>query len=188
MRIYSLAALAALTASPLPKALLIEMDLAVPLNINSFGGAITIDGVPYNGAYGLGKVDALRETGAEVAQLKFEMPGVQPEHISLVLGEQVRGKAVRVKQATFDPATYKTVDVRLRWSGSLDVMTLLDGAPAATVTVTAEHAGIDLLRPQTLRYTHNDQQLTAPGDMAMQMVSDQADMRIVWPAATWGRA
>jgi hypothetical protein len=191
MRTLTAPTLAALAGSTLPIGLLVEMDLTIPLYLNSANIDLTLafngTTITYIGTKGLGKVEAIRETPAEVAQLRFELSGVPATSIALALAEPVQGKAVRIKRAVFDPATYQLLDVRLRWAGTLDVMSISDGPGAATISVTAEHAGIDLLRPVTSLYTQSDQQRQAPGDLAFQFVSDQADMRVVWPAASWGR-
>jgi hypothetical protein len=182
-------ALATLAGRAVPLCLLVEMDLALPLYLNSASIDLTIGGVTYLGTRGLGKVDVIRETPAEVAQLRFELSGVPSVTAALALAEPVQGKAVRIKRAVFDPATYQVLDVQLRWQGTLDVFVLTDDPASKTsvITVTAEHAGIDLLRPSTSLYTHLEQQRLVPGDLAFQYVSDQAEQRVVWPAASWGR-
>ena len=163
------------------------MDLTTPVNLNTANADMTLNGVTYLGTRGLGKIDEIKDTSAETAQLKFEMSGVPSSHIALALAEPVQGKAVRIKVAIFDPATYQLLDVRLRWAGRLDVMTIVDSANTATLSVTAEHAGIDLLRPVNSIFSDAEQRRLAPGDLFCQYVSDQAEQRVVWPAASWGR-
>ena len=75
----------------------------------------------------------------------FTLSGVPATTIGLVLTEPVRGKAVRLLVAVFDPDTGAPLDVRHRWSGVLDAMALEAGSPGWTVTVTAEHGAIDLI-------------------------------------------
>lgn len=187
MRILSAPALAALAMSPIPLALLVEMDLSSSLNLNTSSLNLTIGTTTYLGTAGLGKIDAMDETPAEVKQLRFEMSGVPSGEIALALGEPVQGKAVRIKLAIFDPVTYQVLDTRLRWAGILDVMEISDGPQSATLSVTAEHAGIDLQRPFTSLYSNAEQQRLNPGDLAFQFNADQVDMRIIWPDATFGR-
>ena len=126
MRALSTAAAAALSASPLPLAVLVEMDLDAPLFLNTGGVDLTLDGATYYGTKGLGSIGAVRETPAEVAQMQFELAGVNTELIATALGSQVQGRAVRLKVAIFDPATYQVLDARLRWAG------VLEGFHAAT--------------------------------------------------------
>lgn len=183
MRTVSTTAAAALASGFLPMALLVEMDLSSPLYLNTSGLDLTINGTVYYGTKGFGKIAPMVDTPAEVRGLTFELTGVPSSMISLALSEPVQGKAVRLKTVIFDPATYLPLDVRLRWQGLLDVMSIADAPGAATITVSAEHAGIDLSRPASSLYSNTEQQLLHPGDLFLQFVADQVDQRITWPTA-----
>ena len=183
MRALNAAALAAISGPNLPLALLVEMDLSAPLFLNTSNMDFVIGGSTYYGTKGLGKVAAVSDTAAEVKQLQFELAGVSSSIISVALTEPVQGKAVRLKVAIFDPATYAVLDTRLRWEGKLDVMTISDADPLATITVTAEHGGIDLARPSSSLYTDTEQQRLHAGDLFLQFLADQVEQRITWPSA-----
>ena len=187
MRTLSAPALAALQRSPLPIALLIEMDLTAPLYLNTGGIDLTIGGIIYSGTQGLGRVDAVQESPAEIKPLRFELGGVPSTMIALALAEPVQGKAIRVKTALFDPTTYQIIETRLRWQGQLDVMAIEDGIPTATVQVNAEHSAIDLLRTSASYYSNAEQRRLYSNDPSLQYVAGQAETKIVWPAASWGR-
>lgn len=187
MRTIAASALTALQGPVTPIAVLVEMDLSTPLFLNSSGMDLTLAGISYTGVNGIGKVDAVQDSPSEVRALLFSISGVPSSAVSLALSEPVRGKAVRVKFAVFDPTTYQLLDVRLRWAGVLDVMKLKDGPTTATIEVSAEHAGIDLLRSTTSLYSDLDQRRLNPGDLAFQFISAQSDMVVVWPASSWGR-
>lgn len=187
MRTLSAPALAALQSQALPLAVLIEMALSTPLNLNTSSLNLTIGGTTYLGTGGLGQIEAVQETPAEVQQLRFKLSGVPSTAIALALTEQVQGKLVTLKLCVFDPATYAVLDTRTRWVGRLDVMTIDDGGSTGVLSVTAEHAGIDLTRPGTTAYTNDEQQRLHPGDLSLQYLNDQVEQRIVWPAASFGR-
>lgn len=187
MRTLSTAALAALQRSPLPLAILVEMDLTTPLYLNTSGMDLNIAGVTYTGAGSLGRIGAIQDSPAEIKGLAFELSGVPSEMMALALAEPVQGKAVRIKLCLFDPDTYQPLDVRLRWAGLLDVMSIEDGMPLATLQVSAEHSGIDLLRGHASLYSDAEQRRLNPGDPSLQYMADQVDMKIIWPAASWGR-
>lgn len=187
MRSVSSATATALAGRLVPMAILVEMDLSSSLYLNSANLNLTVNGVTYLGTKGLGKVEPIRETAAETAQLRFEMSGVPSTNLALALAEPVQGKAVGIKTCIFDPATYQPLDVRLRWSGLLDVMSIDDGPDTATLSCTAEGAAVDLMRPVTSLYSNEEQQRLNPGDLSFQYVNDQADMRVIWPSAAWGR-
>lgn len=187
MRVLSSSALAALQGRVLPLALLTEMALSSPLNLNTASLDLTVNGTTYYGTKGLGTIDPIPETPVEVRSLKLTLSGVPSTSIALALTEQVQGKALTIKLAIFDLATYQVLDVRTRWAGRLDVFTIDDGGSSSTLSVSAEHAGIDLTRPGNLLYTDAAQQTLVPGDYVFQFLNDQVEQRIVWPAASWGR-
>jgi hypothetical protein len=185
MRTLSAPEIAALQLPTLPIVLLVEMDFSSTLYLNSSSLSITTGGNTYLGTAGLGKIEAIQESPAEIKQLKFELSGVPSTSISLALGEPVQGKAVKVSIAIFDPTTYAILGVHLRWAGLVDVMTIEDGVGTAIVSVTAEHAGTDLLRAYPSLYSDAEQQRLNPGDLAFRFNADQVEQRIVWPASTW---
>ena len=117
MRTVTVAAATALASSALPLAILVEMDLSSALNLNSSNLDLVISGTTYFGTKGLGKIGAIGDSASEVKGLSFELSGAPSDKISLALTEHVRGKAVRIKVAIFDPANYTVLDTRLRWAG-----------------------------------------------------------------------
>lgn len=185
MRTLTTSAAAAIASGMVPLALLVEMDLTAPLFVNTTNADMIIGGSTYYGTKGLGKIAAISESSAEIKGLQFELSGVPSDKISLALSEAVQGKAVRIKTAIFDPSTYAVLDTRLRWAGWLDVMAISDGEQTATITVSAEHAGVDLTRPSSSLYTDAEQQRLATGDLFLQFLADQVEQRIVWPTADW---
>ena len=187
MRTLTTAALAALQSNPLPMALLIEMDLTSPLYMCTAGINLVIGGQTYLGIGTLGRIDAVQDSPAEIKPLKFELSGVPSSMIALALAEPVQGTAIRVKTALFDPTTYQIIETRLRWQGQLDVMAIEDGIPTATVQVNAEHSAIDLLRTSASYYSNAEQRRLYSNDPSLQYVAGQAETKIVWPAASWGR-
>lgn len=187
MRTLTSGALTAVAGRVVPMALLIEMDLTSPLNLCTSNIDLVVSGVTYYGLKGLGRVGTVQDTPAEVRQLQFELSGVPSEMVSLALSEPVQGKAVRIKVAIFDPATYTVLDTQLRWQGLLDTMSISDAPGGATIAVTAEHAGIDLTRPASSFYTDDEQQALHAGDLFFQYTSAQVEQRLVWPDKTFGR-
>lgn len=185
MRSLSGPTIAALQRVPLPMTLLVEMDLTVPLFLNTSPLNLVISGNTYIGTKRLGKIEPLQDSPSEAKGLRFEMSGVPATHIALARTERVQGKAVRIKTCIFDPDTYQPLDVRLRWAGMLDVFVIEDGAQSATLQVTAEHIGIDLIRPVTSLYSDSEQRRLYSGDPSLQFISDQTEMRIVWPNAAY---
>ncbi len=185
MRTLTSGAASALQASSVSIALLVEMDLTEPLFLNSSRMTLTIGGTDYLGLGPLGQVAPIRETSAELPQLGFQLSGVPPDMVALMLAEPVQGKAVRVKTAIFDPATGAVLDVALRYAGLLDVMGMSDGLESASISVSSESITLGLLRPTGQYFNDSDQQALHPGDLAFQYVNEQAEEKITWPAASF---
>ena len=186
MRTLTAAETAALQRNPLPLAVLVEMDLASgALNLNTASLDLAIGGVTYYGTRGLGKIDQVQDTPAEIRSLKFELSGVPSTAVALALSEPVQGKAVRIKLAILDPDTYAVLGTHLVWAGRLDVMAIEDGPATATLQVSAEHAAIDLLRTTPSLYSDAEQRRLYSNDPSLQYMADQVDMRVIWPAASW---
>lgn len=185
MRSLATAAATALAGSVVSVAILVEMDLTVPLYLNTSSLPLVIGGATYLGLGTLGQIDAITESSGQLPKIRFTLSGVTPTLISLALQEPVQGKAVRIKLAVFDSATGALLDTRLRYSGYLDVMSITDDRSAATISVTSESSTLDLLRPRGTYYSDSDQQALMAGDLALQFVNDQVEQRIVWPAASF---
>lgn len=187
MRSLTTAGAAALTGQIIAMTILVEMDLTSQLLLNTSSLTLTINNLTYSGVGGLGQIDAITETPGDFPKVRFTLAGVQPTSIALALSEPVQGKAVRIKQALFDPASGALLDTRLRYSGYLDVMAITDGRDSAAISVTSETAMLDLLRPANLLFNDADQQALNPGDLFFQYVNDQVEQKIVWPSAAYFR-
>jgi hypothetical protein len=172
----------------LPLALLVDMpDLSTPLRLCTGRWALTWSSVTYTAVGRLGTVEAAQESAAGPKPLSLRLSGVPASMRSVALQENVQGKAVTVSLAIFDPETYQIADACLEWAGTLDVMDWADDGTTGVITVSAESAGVDLLRGVPVRYTHQDQQRLFSGDLGFQYVIDQGEKTITWPAASFFR-
>lgn len=178
---------AAFSSYLLPMALYCEMDLAVPLLLTSAGIDLDLDGQEYLGTRGFGKCEAIRDSAGEYSRLRFSISGVPATHVALADATETSGKEVRMGVVFFNPSTYKLISKRLRFAGKLDPIIITDTPETTTLEVTAESLAASLMRPVTSLFSDGEQQRLYPGDLFFQFVSDQADMRVVWPAASWGR-
>lgn len=136
-----------------------------------FAGETFIGG---GAALAFGEVE---ETGSiEAAGTKVVLSGIDSSLISLALNEPYQGAPVTLYLGE------RSVPNELieLGSGTLDQM-LIDDDPAFTsITVNIENILIDLERPRVLRYTHEDQQLVAPGDMVFEFVAEIQNKEINW--------
>jgi len=177
---------AALSQSNVTLVQLVEMQLSTPLLVNTSSWDLTWAGRTFLGIAGAGRIDTIDDQPGELKGLGFELSGVPSSMVSLVLSELVQGKPVFIYTAIFD-ANAQILDAVVEWAGWLDVMTIAEAAQTATVTVSAEHVGIDLLRPGNQRFSNQDQQRRYAGDTFFEYVVDQADQQITWPAASYFR-
>lgn len=188
MKTISAPGMAALASGVAPFAVLVTMAFSpTALNLCTSNIPLLAGGITYNGLGGLGKISAVESTAAEIKQLQFELSGATIANMGLLLGTPVQGTPVTVSLAIIDPTTYAVTDVVPVWAGALDTMSLDDGSSSSTITVTAEHVGIDLNRPAPLYYLDSDQQTLHPGDLFFQYTSQQFDQQIVWPNAAYFR-
>lgn len=188
MKTISASGMAALAAGVSPFAVLVSMGFSpTPLNLCSANLNLVAGGITYSGVAGLGRISAVQNTASEIKQIQFELSGAAVASMELLLGTPVQGTPATIKLAILDPVTYAVTDVIPMWAGVLDTMTLDDGASASTITVTAEHVGIDLNRPSPLYYADSDQQTLHPGDLFFQYTSQQFDQQIIWPNANFYR-
>lgn len=186
MRALNGSAAAAISAGVVAPVLLIEMLLdSGPLRLNQTSLDLVVDGVTYLGTHGLGQVEEIVNRAAEMPQLAFSMSGAPSDKVSFALSEYVQGRDVNVYVALLNVDTGAVLDVSLRYSGWLNMLTLSDAADQAAITVSSEAGVRDLLRPSDVLYTHVDQQAIAPGDLAFQYTNQQLEQVIVFPAASW---
>lgn len=185
MRILTPTASTALAQPVVALAQLVRMDLAGgTLYLNTSGWNLVWDGHTWAGVAGVGRIQPVEDQAAELKGLSFELSGVPSSMVSLVLSEPVQGRPVDIWTAIFDSNT-TIVDAQLEWSGRLDTLAIAETNGSAVVTVSAEHLGIDLLRPCNARFADQDQQRAHPGDTFFEYLIDQADQTLVWPAAAF---
>ena len=185
MRTLSSAEQAALLANPVPMVVLVELYLTSAIYLCTAGIDLVVGGVTYLGTRGLGKIDTVADSPAEIKPLSFEISGVPSAQVALALSEPVRGKQVIVKSLLLDPATYQPLTPRVRWQGNGDVMLLREQGGTATISVQAEHVAADLLRGTPSYWSDAEQRRLYPGDPSLQFLADQVEQKIVWPAASY---
>jgi len=176
-------AIAALSSHVLPLALLVEMDLTSQLLLNTTSLNITDGPTTWLGAGGLGRISPIQDSPAEIKGISFELSGANEALLAAALTERVQGKATRIKLAIFDPANYSLLHVRTIWSGRIDTLTVRDGRDGSSITVAAEHVGVDLIRPTIVTYSDAEQRRLYSNDPSLQFMADQIDIRIIWPSA-----
>lgn len=154
------------------------------LYLAGLGFPVVWNGHTYLPTLGLSSVQAITETESEIQGLSFSISGVPEATIALIQTEQYQGRSVIVRQASIDADNVVQMDENV-WQGDLDAIYLDDTAPTATITVTAEHKLANWSAPKLLRFSHEDQQTIAPGDLFFQFAAQMAEATIVWPNKTF---
>lgn len=187
MRVITTPAATALAGQVVPLALLLQLDLTSTVRLATGGLQLEWGGHTWTALGGLGNVGPAQEAAGTPAAISLQLSGVPASQVSLALSEPVQGKACTIRVAVLDPATHAVLDAPVEWVGTLDTMTLSEDGGTAVINVTAEHAGVDLLRPVPVRYTDVDQQRLYPGDLGFQYAVDTAGKTITWPTASYFR-
>lgn len=193
MRVLTPATQLAIAKSSVGVAQLIELDLDIPWRVNTSGWDLLWNGQIYLGLAGAGRIDTIEDTPGEIKGLQFELPAVIDEDLATAMSGMPQGRGARLLTAVFDSETSQILEAVLEWAGRLDVPQIAETPPdengrgGSVIQVSAEHIGIDLLRPGGLLYSNADQMRLYPGDRSFEYVIDQSEKPIVWPAASYFR-
>jgi len=177
-----------LAASEVALVLLLKLEFdSGTVALNTSNWHLTWGGTTYQGAAGLGSISQVEDSPGEIKGLSFEISGVAASSISLALdgSDEWQGAPVSIYAALVSLSTGAVIDADLIWSGLGDTMSIQEDGETCAVQATAESSAVDLLRGVPVTYTHADQQVFWPGDLAFQFVNDQSDKPIVWPAREW---
>jgi hypothetical protein len=143
-------------------------------------GVISWNSQTWTGAGNLLSISKIDETAdLRAAGITIGLAGM-PTNISLVLSQARRNKAVRVWFGAMDAAGAVLADPYLAFEGRLDVPTIDDSGDTCTINIAYEGELIDLERPRVRRYTHEDQQLRAPGDRFFEYVPAIQNQALEW--------
>lgn len=142
------------------------------------GGSPTAE---FLGVGNLGQISAIEEAvGTAASSVQLTLSGIPSSLISIALGEEYRGRDVRIWLALLDDQHALIDDPVLLWRGRLDTMNLALGG-TATIEATAHSRLVDAERPRMRRYTNEDQQAVYPGDKGLEFVSQiSAGKELIW--------
>lgn len=129
-------------------------------------------------------IEPIRETEqGESVGLKLTLSGIPTSQRSLVLTEQIQGRAFEMWIGIMDSA-YQFIGAPVReFKGFLDIAYFVD-KPDGTqdLIVEVESEETRFLRPAEVRYTDRDWQRRNPGDTICRFTA-QAERTIVWPSS-----
>lgn len=150
-------------------------------------GNLVWDGNTYTGVGNFGGVSKIDESSDQSAKgIVFTLCGIPSALIATALGEAYQGRVCSLWLATLDSSFAPVADPYLFFSGRMDVMEIEDSGDTATIRLTGENRLIDLNRPRSRRYTHEDQQIEYPGDLGLEYVPGLQDKKLYWGNAAGG--
>lgn len=189
MRSLSGALTTALAAGHVVKATLVKMEFpGGTIALNSSTHALTYSGTTYSGVgSGFGSISIVEDRSGDLPGVQFQLLRMDATYIGLALddADEVQGAPISVYTAIIDSTTYAIVDALLDWAGYADTMSISEDGQTASIVMTAESKGVDLLRGNPLVYNDPDQQNLVPGDLYFQYVVSQSDKPVVWPTREW---
>lgn len=183
MKTLSAPTVAALGGQVLSIAQLVYLGFpGFPIALCSANHPIEFDGVVYEGAAGLGTINAIEDSPGEIKGLQFQISGVPIENLGLALADAtlVQGAPVVIRLAILSESIL--LDAPIDWTGLLDTMSIEEDGDTCTIAVTAESSAVDLLRGNALTTSNADQQYLYPGDRAFEYVDSQSNIPVVWPS------
>lgn len=161
----------------------VEMYFATgPVRICTWNQDLFNNGVVFTAAGNLLQVSTIQD-GSDVHArgISISLSGFDPTLLPLVLNDFQVGLPVTVYLGAFNSQTASQVSYSvIAWQGRTDEPTITVDEKSATITVACESMLIDLNTPVPWRYTNQDQQLFAPGDLGFSFVNSIQSIPIYW--------
>ena len=189
-RIISTAAQTVLAGRSVPMCVLVELLFPGSPDYFALGAwDVTVNGNTYLAGGQIIEINPVTDSPGDPRGISLTVNGVPSANLSLALQDSttIQGVPVNLYSCVLDPTTYQPLVTSLEWSGRLDTLGVDDGEMGGEtrVTLTAEHIGIDLIRPQPVRWTDVDQRRLFSSDPSLEFIAATAASPIVWPAASF---
>lgn len=150
--------------------------------LHTGSGNLSYGGNTFSGIGGLGKISSFEENAtAQATNIELTLSGVDPDNLSIALGEHYQGRSVIVYIGLLDSGHQLINDPVILWQGRMDNMNIVLGK-TATISVTAQNVLADWNRPRVRRYNNDDQQAVYPGDKGFEFVEKSVNKEILWGA------
>ena len=141
---------------------------------------ISYGGNDFTGLGNLGNISATRETiELESYTYNLTLSGVDPDNISIALGEHYQGRRAIIYLALLDSSHVLIGDPVVMARGRMDNMSIVMGA-TASVTVTVQSSLAAWNRPKAHRYNSTDQKARYPGDKGLDFVESTIRKQLRW--------
>ena len=181
MRAMSSAMLAAITSPGIQPAFFVMATFATgPVYLWSGIGSIFWNGQTWLGVGTLGSISVAEEgSTVEAKGITIGLSGFDSSFLTAVLGEFQLGLPVVVYLGLFADGALIASPITA-WAGRMDQPTITVGGETADIKISCENRLIDLNTSVQRRYTNDDQQLVAPGDLGLSFQSGIQEVVIYW--------
>jgi hypothetical protein len=145
-------------------------------------GSIVWDSKTWTGGGQLLKISPIAESGRIQAQgFEVTVSGMPSDKISLALQSVQKNRAGRLWLGLINSAGAVVADPYLLKRGRFEMIPIEDDGTNATITARYTDRLETLQQPRERRYTHEDQQLRAAGDLGFQYVEQLQDSQFILP-------
>ena len=151
-------------------------NVAYPVRYWTGIGNITLNSNTYIGAGNLLSISGLEEVSdLKATGCTLQLMGVPTALVTAALSYEYHGRDATVYFGIKDNSNLTEI-----FSGSMDQLTIKDGAESSVIEVTLESKLIDLDRVRPFRYTEEVQQSLYSGDTFFSLVQDMQDKQVNW--------
>lgn len=128
----------------------------------------------------LGFSQASENTDLSADGMMLTFSGLDSSIVSILLGENYRGRTARVYLGALDSTNQPVSDLYQIFAGRMDVMTLQENGQTATISISLENVLIDLERPRARKLTNEEQLKRYSADDSLKNVAKLQDRQISW--------
>lgn len=129
---------------------------------------------------GIGRVEETQTIRA--ASVEIIIQGITSDSVSIALQSMAQNRPGSIWMGLLDATDALIGDPTLVFEGRLDSAQIEERPDGASIVMRYESRLIDLERPRIRRFTHEDQQQTAPGDKGFEFVPGLQELTITWGA------
>ena len=168
-------------ARDLQPALFVQIQFATTTAyIWSGVGSVTWNGQTWLGLgslLGVGMIESAPTV--EARGITITLSGLDPALLASTLTDFKAGMPVSVLFGMYSGGVLIATPI-ISWSGRTDLPEVSYDGETATITIDCENRLADSNVPADRRYTHQDQQMTWPGDLGFQFVNATQEFTIFW--------
>lgn len=171
----------ALSATVIRPFLLLELELSPYVYLWSGLGNLSWNGQTWVGVGTLGQISAIEETvSVEAVGATFSLSSIPSDLLSDVLNYEFQNKGASLYLGFMDENLAMLADPEKIFTGTIDVVNVIDGGDSCILKMNVENVLRGLLRPRNKKYTSQELKKKYPTDLGLDYVADLQDATINW--------